>query len=36
VVYHMSVGLSGWKKAGKPLEVTPTPAQSGKLPERLR
>lgn len=35
-VYHLIEGLSGWKKAGKPLEVTPTPAQSGKLPDRLK
>ncbi len=35
-VYHMSTGLSGWKKAGKPLEVTPTPLESKVLPDRLR
>jgi rhodanese-related sulfurtransferase len=35
-VYHLSEGLSSWKKAGKPLEVTPTPAESGKLPDRLK
>lgn len=35
-VYHLSSGLSGWKKAGKPLEVTPTPVESKVLPERLR
>ena len=36
VIYHLVEGLSIWQKAGKPVEVTPTPAQSGKLPERLR
>ena len=36
VIYHLTEGLSAWKKSGKPLEVTPTPAQSGVLPERLR
>ena len=36
VIYHFTEGLSIWQKAGKPVELTPTPAQSGKLPERLR
>lgn len=35
-VYHLSEGLTAWKKAGKPLDLTPTPEQSGKLPERLK
>lgn len=35
-VYHLTEGLSAWKKAGKPLDLTPTPEQSGKLPERLK
>lgn len=35
-IYHLAEGLSIWQKAGKPVEKTPTPAQSGVLPERLR
>ncbi len=35
-VYHLAEGLSAWKKAGKPLETTQTPAESGKLPDRLK
>ena len=35
-VYHMGGGLSAWIKAAKPVETTPTPAESKVLPERLR
>lgn len=35
-IYHLTEGLGAWKKAGKPLDLTPTPEQSGKLPERLK
>jgi rhodanese-related sulfurtransferase len=35
-IYHMSSGVSGWKKEGKKVETTPTPIESGKLPERLK
>ncbi len=35
-VYHLSSGITGWKKAGKKLETTPTPLESGKLPDRLK
>jgi rhodanese-related sulfurtransferase len=35
-IYHLSTGISGWQKAGKPVEKTPTPAQSNQLPDRLK
>ncbi len=35
-IYHLAEGLSAWQKMGKPVVKTPTPAQSGILPDRLK
>lgn len=35
-IYHFITGMSAWRKAGKPVELTKVPAESGVLPERLR